>query len=106
MNCRRFLGRCVATPIMVSMLALGCSKGESPAPTADEVAKLCLEIRGQRYVLEKLRDEQRGILDGKREASAGQMDLLLLKVKAAEAKIDLAEYKARERGIQPSDCKP
>jgi hypothetical protein len=106
MNCRRFLDRSVATPMMVGVLALGCGKSEQPTPIADDVTKICLELRSQRYVLEKLREEQRSILDGKREASAGQMDLLLLRVKAAEAKIDLAEYKARERGIQPSDCKP
>ena len=56
--------------------------------------------------MDKLREEQRGVLDGKRAASASEMDLLLLKIKAAEAKIELAEYKAGERGIRVADCKP
>jgi len=63
-------------------------------------------MRGQQYVLDELRDEQRTVLDGKRAASAAEMNLLLLRIKAAEAKIDLAQYKAGERGIRVADCKP
>lgn len=91
-------------PFVAALIAVGC--GQEATTTPDGIANVCLDVRGQRYVLDKLREEQQGVVDGKRAASASEMDLLLLKIKAAEAKIELAEYKAGERGIRVADCKP
>jgi hypothetical protein len=91
-------------PFLAALIALGCSQEVTPTPA--EITTFCLEVRGQRYVLEKLHEEQRSVLDGKRAASAAQMDLLLARIKATESKIELAEYKASERGFRAADCKP
>jgi len=41
-----------ALPFVVALVVLGC--GQDVAPTPEDITKVCLDVRGQRYVLDKL----------------------------------------------------